>query len=102
MPTTHRSFEQPSFEQPRFEQRFEHYAARERPASPDLPEPPEEPGDWIGLRFALFLLCVGFFVAALWVINTPTFEKCSAIASRGERSACYEALRNDLLRLPVR
>jgi hypothetical protein len=66
------------------------------------PEPPEALIDRIGIRTALFVLCVGLFIAAIWVVSGPSVEKCSALENVTERSACFETLRNDLLKPPAK
>jgi hypothetical protein len=66
------------------------------------PEPPEEPIDRFGIRIALLVLCVALFIAAIWLVSRPSFEKCSAVENVTERNACYETLRNDLLKPPAK
>jgi hypothetical protein len=70
----------------------------------DVPQPksPEELVDQFGIRTALLVLAVGLFIAAMWVISLPTFEKCSAVANPVERHACYDRLRDELLKPPAR
>jgi hypothetical protein len=63
------------------------------------PESPEEFTDRFGIRTALFVLCVALFIAAIWVVSRPSFEKCSALENVTERNAYFETLRNDLLNL---
>lgn len=67
-----------------------------------LPEPPEELVDRFGVRTAVVALCVALFIAALWLASRPSFEKCSAIENVTERNACFETLRNDLLKPPAK
>ena len=55
-----------------------------------------------GLRTALFFLVVALFVAAMWIVNRPSFEKCSTLENVGERNACYEKLRDDLSKPPAK
>jgi hypothetical protein len=66
------------------------------------PEPPEALVDRFGIRTALFVLCVALFIAAIWLVSGPSFEKCSALENVTERNACFEALRNDLLKPPAK
>jgi hypothetical protein len=66
------------------------------------PEPPEGPIDRFGIRTALFLLCVALFIAAIWLVSRPSFDKCSALENVTERNACYEILRSDLLKPPAK
>jgi hypothetical protein len=63
---------------------------------------PEEPIDRFGIRIALLVLCVALFIAAIWLVTRPSFEKCSALENVTERNACYEELRNDLLKPPAK
>jgi hypothetical protein len=67
-----------------------------------LPETPEERLDRFGIRTALFVLCVALFIAAIWLVSGPSFGKCSALENVRERNACFEALRNDLLKPPAK
>jgi hypothetical protein len=41
-------------------------------------------------------------IATLWVLSTPSFEKCTVLTSASERYACYEALRDVFSRPPTR
>jgi hypothetical protein len=66
------------------------------------PEPPEALMDRFGIRTALFVLCVALFIAAIWLMSRSSFEKCSALENVTERNACYETLRNDLLKPPAK
>ena len=67
-----------------------------------LPKTAEEHVDQFGITTALFVLCVASFIAAMWLISRPSFEKCSALENVGERIACFETLRNDLLKPPAK
>lgn len=71
---------------------------------PDAPEPksPESLVDQFGIRTALLVLCIACFIAAIWLASRPSFEKCSGLESVTERSACFETLRNDLLKPPAK
>jgi hypothetical protein len=66
------------------------------------PEPAEELVDRFGIRTALVALCVALFIAAIWLASRPSFEKCSALENATERNACFETLRNDLLKPPAK
>ena len=66
------------------------------------PEPPEALVDRFGIRTALFVLCVALFIAAIWLVSGPSFGKCSALENVTERKACFEMLRNDLLKPPAK
>jgi hypothetical protein len=48
------------------------------------------------------VLCVGFAIAAMWLVTGPSFEKCSALENLAQRNACYDALRNDLFKAPAK
>jgi len=69
---------------------------------PRHPETPEDVIDRVGIRLAIFVLCISCFITALWVLSTPSFEKCTVLTSASERHACYEALRDVLARPPAR
>jgi hypothetical protein len=63
---------------------------------------PEERVDRFGIRAALLFLVIASFVAAVWLANRPTFEKCSGFENETERNACYEKLRDDLSKPPAK
>ena len=65
------------------------------------PGSPEERVDRFGLLMAALVLCVAFFIAALW-LRGPSFQKCSSLENATERHACYDALRDDLLKPPAK
>jgi hypothetical protein len=67
-----------------------------------LPETAEERVDRFGFRTALFALALAFFVAAMWLINMPTFEKCSTFQNVNEPISCYEKLRDELSKPPAK
>jgi hypothetical protein len=67
-----------------------------------LPDSPERRVDGFGLLIAFFALGIAFFIAAIWFLNRPSFEKCSALESVAERNACYDKLRNDLSQPPAK
>jgi hypothetical protein len=67
-----------------------------------LPKSAEERVDRFGVRTALFVLAVAFFIAAMWLISSPSFEKCSALENVTERNACFDTLRNELLKPPAK
>jgi len=66
------------------------------------PKSPEEFIDRFGIRTALFVLCIASFIAAIWLVNRPSFEKCSGLENVTERNACFETLRNDLMKPPAK
>jgi len=63
---------------------------------------PEERIDRFGIRTALLVLSLAFFIAAIWLVSRPSFEKRSALENVTERNACFETLRNDLLKPPAK
>jgi hypothetical protein len=67
-----------------------------------LPETPEALVDRFGIRVALLVLCIAFFIAAMWLVSSPSFEKCSTLENVTERNACYEELRKDSLKPPAK
>jgi len=66
------------------------------------PGSPEERVDQFGLRTALVVLCTAFFIAAMWFVTRPSFEKCSALDNAIERATCFDTLRHDLLKPPAK
>jgi hypothetical protein len=38
------------------------------------PKSPDERVDQFGIRTALFVLCVAFFIAAMWLVSRPSFD----------------------------
>jgi hypothetical protein len=66
------------------------------------PESPEGRIDRYGIRTALLALVVALFVAAMWLANRPSFEKCSTLENATERYACYDKLRDDLSKPPAK
>ena len=63
---------------------------------------PEERVDQFGTRIALLVLCMGLFIAAIWFVTKPSFEKCSAIEDVTDRNACYDGLIQELLKPPAK
>jgi hypothetical protein len=66
------------------------------------PKSPEEFAGQFGIRSALVVLCMAFLIAAMWFLSSPSFEKCSAVETVTDRSACYEGLRKELLKPPAK
>jgi hypothetical protein len=66
------------------------------------PKSSEELADQFGIQSALILFCIAFFIAAIWFVRGPSFEKCSAIENVTDRNACYEQLRKELLKPPAK
>jgi hypothetical protein len=66
------------------------------------PDSAEDSVDRFGIRTALILLCIAFFVAAVWFMSMPSFEKCSALANVTDRNICYDGLRKELLKPPIK
>lgn len=56
--------------------------------------------DQFGIRTALLVLCIASFIAAIWFVSGPSFEKCSAVENVPDRHACYDELRKELLKPP--
>jgi hypothetical protein len=59
----------------------------------------EERVDRFGIRTALLVLVIALFGAAMWLVDRPSFEKCSALENVTERNACDEKLRADLSKI---
>jgi len=66
------------------------------------PKSPEEFVDRFGIRTAVLVLCIACFIAAMWLVTTPSFEKCSGLENVAERNACFDTLRNDSLKPPAK
>jgi hypothetical protein len=63
---------------------------------------PEDLADQFGIGASLAALCIGLLIAAIWFVSQPSFEKCSALDNVAERNSCYDQLRSDLLKPPVK
>jgi hypothetical protein len=63
---------------------------------------PEDRADRFGIRSAILVLCVALFIAAVWFMTAPSFDKCSALQSVSERNACYASLRQNLFKPPAK
>ena len=63
---------------------------------------PEGLVDRFGIRTALLVLCIALFIAAMWLVSSPSFEKCSGLENVTERDACYDGLRKELLKPPAK
>jgi hypothetical protein len=66
------------------------------------PKSPEDFKDQRGIWTASLLLCIASLTAAIWFVNSPSFEKCSAVENVTDRYACYESLRKELLKPPAK
>ena len=66
------------------------------------PKSQEELADQFGIRSALLVLGIAFFIAAIWFVSSPSFEKCSAVENATDRNACYDGLRTELLKPPAK
>jgi len=51
---------------------------------------------------ALLMWGIAFFIAAIWFVTTPSFEKCSAVQNVAERNGCYDQLRKELFKPPAK
>jgi hypothetical protein len=70
----------------------------------DIPQPktPEDVVDQLGVKISLLALCIALFLAAMWVMSSLSFQKCSALETLAQRDACYGELRNELLKPPAK
>jgi hypothetical protein len=66
------------------------------------PKTPADFVDQLGFKVAVSVLCVALFLAALWVLRSPGFQKCSAIEDVALRNVCYSELRSELLKPPAK
>ena len=72
---------------------------------PDVSQPsksPEAKWDRIGTAVSLTVLFAALVIIGIWLISTPSFEKCSVLASKSERIACYDQLRDELFKSPAK
>jgi len=58
--------------------------------------------DRFGTMSALLVSGIAFFIAAIWFVSAPSFEKCSAVQNVADRNACYDGLREELLKPPAK
>jgi hypothetical protein len=56
----------------------------------------------IGTGLSLVVLFVALVITGIWLISTPSFEKCSALGTQSERIVCFENLRGELLKSPAK
>jgi hypothetical protein len=66
------------------------------------PKSPEDLVDRFGFKTALLVLFAGLFLAAIWVLSGPSFQKCSALETLAQRNVCYGELRDELLKPPAK
>lgn len=66
------------------------------------PQSREDRADRFGIRTAIVVLCVALFIAAVWFMTAPSFDKCSALQNAAARNACYAGLRQDLFKPPAK
>jgi hypothetical protein len=79
-----------------------HHASKDENFDTDATTPSGFLADRFGVRLSLLLLFVGLVMATAQVLSQPSFEKCSAIRPFADRIACYESLRNEYLKPPVK
>jgi hypothetical protein len=65
-------------------------------------ENPEDSTDRFGINLSLLILCIALLIACLWMISSPSFEKCIALSSVTQRSACYSELRHEFMKPPAK
>ena len=65
-------------------------------------ENPEDTTDRFGINLSLLILCMAFLIAGLWLLSSPSFEKCSALSDATQRNACYGELRNEFMKRPAK
>ena len=66
------------------------------------PKTPADFVDQLGFKIAVAVLCVALFLAVVWVLSSPSFQKCSTIEEAAQRSSCYSELRKELLKPPAK
>jgi len=70
--------------------------------SENLEDLPGDLADHFGINLSLLILCIALLIAGLWMISSPSFEKCSALNDVTQRNACYSELRNELMKPPAK
>ena len=65
-------------------------------------ESPEDLADSFGINISLLILCIALLIAGIWMISGPSFERCSALSDVTQRNACYDELRNELMKPPAK
>jgi hypothetical protein len=66
------------------------------------PKSQEDQADQFGIRTSIVILCIALFIAAVWFMTAPSFEKCSVLQNAAGRNACYGELRKDLFKPPAK
>lgn len=79
-----------------------HQASKDENFDTGVTTPSEFVADRFGVRLSLLLLFVGLVMAMTWGLSKPSFERCSAIKDFANRVACYESLRNEYLKPPIK
>ena len=81
----------------------DHLGARpEADDETELHSSPEDAADRFGIKASLLVLGLGLVIAALSLVNSPSFGKCSALQNLSDRVSCYEGLRQDLFKPPAK
>lgn len=65
-------------------------------------EDAEDSTDRFGINLSLLILCIALLIAGLSMISSPSFEKCSSLSDVTQRNACYNELRNELMKPPAK
>jgi hypothetical protein len=69
---------------------------------PDRTESHEAKLNRIGTDVSLVVLFVALVLTGIWLVSTPSFEKCNALGTQSERIVCFESLRSELLKSPAK
>jgi hypothetical protein len=69
---------------------------------PNRTETAEARVNRIGTCISLVVLFAALVLTGIWIISTPTFEKCIALAIQSERAVCFESLREGLVKSPAK
>jgi hypothetical protein len=69
---------------------------------PDRTESPEVKADRVGTGVSLAALFAALVLIGIWLISTPSFEKCSVLGNQSKRIVCFENLRDGLLKSPAK
>lgn len=69
---------------------------------PNKAESLEARANRIGTSVSLITMCVALILIGLWLVSTPSFEKCSALGKQSERAVCFESLRDGQMKSPAK
>jgi hypothetical protein len=72
------------------------------PKWPKKPESADDRVNRIGTGVSLAVLCVAIALTGMWLVFTPSFEKCSVLGAQSKRIVCFENVRDGLMKFPAK